>query len=161
MRPIFVAGALILVLFVAGAPSAGAVLHISSTLQQAGPDGGEARLVFVGDLMMGRYVNSSMLRGGFDAPFKDIAPYISSADLAIGNLEGPIVPPGAIPIPSGLAQPAEPHGQQEGRPRPCSRRLRPSVPGQQSRLRRWSRGHRIYRGSSAPGGHRPYGPGLG
>lgn len=99
MRPILVAGALILTLFVAGAPSAGAVSQISSTVQQAGPDGGEARLVFVGDLMMGRYVNSSMLRGGFDAPFKDITPYISPADLAIGNLEGPIVPPGAIPIP--------------------------------------------------------------
>jgi poly-gamma-glutamate synthesis protein (capsule biosynthesis protein) len=55
--------------------------------------------VFVGDLMTGRYVNSSMLTGGFDAPFKDIAPYISAADLAIGNLEGPIVPPSAISIP--------------------------------------------------------------
>jgi poly-gamma-glutamate capsule biosynthesis protein CapA/YwtB (metallophosphatase superfamily) len=64
-----------------------------------GANTGEARLVFVGDLMMGRYVNSYMAKSGFDAPFKNITPYISSADLAIGNLEGPIVPTNVIPIP--------------------------------------------------------------
>jgi poly-gamma-glutamate synthesis protein (capsule biosynthesis protein) len=94
-----VAGVWILTLFVAGARSGEAVSHAPAQPGQGGPDGGEAKLVFVGDLMMGRYVNLSMLRGGFDAPFKDVTSYMSSADLAIGNLEGPIVPPGIIPIP--------------------------------------------------------------
>jgi poly-gamma-glutamate synthesis protein (capsule biosynthesis protein) len=49
--------------------------------------------------MSGRYVNSYMAVSGFDAPFKNITSYLSSADLAIGNLEGPLVPTNIIPIP--------------------------------------------------------------
>lgn len=61
---------------------------------------GQARLVFVGDIMLGRYVGSYLFRSGnYDAPFASIKPYLSSADLAIGNLEGPIVPRGVITIP--------------------------------------------------------------
>lgn len=62
-------------------------------------DESEAHLLFVGDLMMGRYVGAQLAPGRYDAPFKAITPYVSPADLAIGNLEGPIVPTGAIAIP--------------------------------------------------------------
>lgn len=68
-------------------------------LFDANSDTGEVRLLFVGDLMMGRYVNQFMAKSGFDAPFRNITPYISAADLAIGNLEGPIVPTNIISLP--------------------------------------------------------------
>ncbi|MGA7732729.1 MAG: CapA family protein [Chloroflexia bacterium] len=62
---------------------------------------GEARLIFVGDIMLGRYVGSYLLRGGnYDAPFTSIKSYLSAADLAIGNLESPLVPRGTIAIPT-------------------------------------------------------------
>ncbi|HST05928.1 MAG TPA: CapA family protein [Chloroflexia bacterium] len=68
-----------------------------------GTDGapvGDAHLVFVGDLMLGRYVGSSLRGGNFDSPFTNIKSFLSQADLAIGNLEGPIVPLGAIAVPT-------------------------------------------------------------
>ena len=99
MRHIPIVSILLLSLLLTGSPTASALPQVSAAPSQAGTDGGEARLVFVGDITTGRYVNTAMLRGGFDAPFKNITPYISAADLAIGNLEGPVVPPGIIPIP--------------------------------------------------------------
>lgn len=65
----------------------------------AGRGTGTARIVFVGDLMMGRYVGSYMAAYGYDKPFAEIKTLISGADLAIGNLEGPIVPAGVFTIP--------------------------------------------------------------
>ncbi|HYP39097.1 MAG TPA: CapA family protein [Chloroflexia bacterium] len=62
-------------------------------------DGAEAHLIFVGDLMLGRYVGTSVRNYGYDAPFAKITPLLSSADLAIGNLEGPLVPAGQFNIP--------------------------------------------------------------
>jgi poly-gamma-glutamate capsule biosynthesis protein CapA/YwtB (metallophosphatase superfamily) len=62
---------------------------------------GEARLIFVGDIMLGRYVGRYLVQSGnHDAPFAAIKSYISSADLAIANLESPLVPRGTIPIPA-------------------------------------------------------------
>jgi poly-gamma-glutamate synthesis protein (capsule biosynthesis protein) len=49
--------------------------------------------------MLGRYVGLSVPPADRDTPFKAIAPYLSAADLAIGNLEGPLVPTSVIPIP--------------------------------------------------------------
>jgi poly-gamma-glutamate capsule biosynthesis protein CapA/YwtB (metallophosphatase superfamily) len=80
-------------------PIAPALSSVPVGVLAAGANTGEARLLFVGDLMFGRYVNAYMAKSGFDAPFKNITSYISSADLAIGNLEGPIVPTNVIPIP--------------------------------------------------------------
>src|SRR5437773_722825 len=60
---------------------------------------GEARLLFVGDLMMGRYVGSGMSAYGYDKPFAGVKSLLSSADIAVGNLEGPIVPTGTFTIP--------------------------------------------------------------
>ncbi|MDQ6738871.1 MAG: CapA family protein [Actinomycetota bacterium] len=60
----------------------------------------QANLVFVGDLMLGRYVRTSMLAHGYDAPFAEVSGLLKGADLAVGNLEGPLVPPGAFPAPA-------------------------------------------------------------
>jgi poly-gamma-glutamate capsule biosynthesis protein CapA/YwtB (metallophosphatase superfamily) len=65
-----------------------------------GTPAGDAHLVFVGDLMLGRYVGSSLRSGNFDTPFSAIKPFLAQADLAIGNLEGPIIPLGAIAVPT-------------------------------------------------------------
>ena len=68
-----------------------------------GPDGsiaGDVHLVFVGDVMLGRYVGSGLRDGNYDAPFTNITPFLSRADLAIANLEGPLVPPATLPIPA-------------------------------------------------------------
>ena len=63
-------------------------------------DGAEARLVFVGDLMFGRYVRASLLAHGFDAPFANVTAWLSSADLTVGNLEGPLVPANKFAMPN-------------------------------------------------------------
>ncbi len=107
---------MLVALLFAGESPASPLLRVSSSSNDVGPNGGEARLVFVGDLMMGRYVNMAMSRGGFDAPFKNITPYISSADLAIGNLEGPIVPPNVIPIPPASPNQLNLTGNQKAAP---------------------------------------------
>ena len=62
-------------------------------------DAGEAHLIFVGDIMPGRYVGSSMAAYGYDPPFAGVKSMLSGADIAVGNLEGPIVPTGAFAIP--------------------------------------------------------------
>src|SRR6476646_4484562 len=60
---------------------------------------GEAKLIFVGDIMLGRYVGSYLqYYGNYDAPFANIKSYLSSADLTIANLESPLVPRGTIAI---------------------------------------------------------------
>ncbi|MEO5952324.1 MAG: CapA family protein [Chloroflexia bacterium] len=87
--------ALILLLLCTGATSA----HPTPQIPYAG--NGQAKLIFVGDLMMGRYVGQYLnYYGNYDAPFANIKSYLSSADLAIGNLESPIVPRGVITIPA-------------------------------------------------------------
>jgi poly-gamma-glutamate capsule biosynthesis protein CapA/YwtB (metallophosphatase superfamily) len=65
-------------------------------------DTATANLVFVGDIMLGRYVGLTVPPRDRDAPFKAIAPYLSAADLAIGNLEGPLVPTTVISLPRVL-----------------------------------------------------------
>jgi poly-gamma-glutamate synthesis protein (capsule biosynthesis protein) len=59
---------------------------------------GDVHLVFVGDIMMGRYIGSS-LQGDYDAPFTNIKSFVSQADIAVANLEGPLVPTGTIAVP--------------------------------------------------------------
>ncbi|MDQ3930260.1 MAG: CapA family protein, partial [Chloroflexota bacterium] len=65
----------------------------------AAPSIDEVSLVFVGDLMFGRYVGSTIAAKGYDTPFENVRPLIQSADLAVGNLEGPLVRRGTIKIP--------------------------------------------------------------
>ena len=57
---------------------------------------GDARIVFVGDVMMGRHVNELMV-GNFEAPFKNVVGFLQSPDLTVGNLESPLVPTARIP----------------------------------------------------------------
>jgi poly-gamma-glutamate synthesis protein (capsule biosynthesis protein) len=52
------------------------------------------RLVFGGDLMLGRLVGEAMLREGADYPLGAIAPLLREADLTIANLECAISEPG-------------------------------------------------------------------
>lgn len=56
------------------------------------PDPGPVEIVVVGDVMMGRVVNRASLReNDFTWPFALTRDQISGADLALGNLEAPLV----------------------------------------------------------------------
>lgn len=59
----------------------------------------EVSMVFVGDLMLGRYVGSTLAARGYDTAFESVRPLLESADLAVGNLEGPLVRRVSIRIP--------------------------------------------------------------
>lgn len=55
------------------------------------PESRDAKLVFVGDIMLSRQVGMRMVK--FDDylfPFRKIADYLTSADITFGNLESPI-----------------------------------------------------------------------
>ena len=102
-----IAAALLSTTALAGAfPSPRSALYHSTATatptSSAPADTSTANLVFVGDVMLGRYVGLSIPAIDRDAPFKAIAPYLSAADLAIGNLESPLVPTGVIPLPRVL-----------------------------------------------------------
>jgi poly-gamma-glutamate synthesis protein (capsule biosynthesis protein) len=47
----------------------------------------DLRLVFGGDVMLGRHVRDVMLRDGIHAPLAAISPLLRAADVAIANLE--------------------------------------------------------------------------
>ena len=49
-----------------------------------------AHLLFAGDIMLARGVESTTLKKGLNYPLSDVTPLISSADLAIANFEGTI-----------------------------------------------------------------------
>lgn len=49
-----------------------------------------ATLVFVGDMMFDRFIRSSIEANGADYILRDIDEVLQEADLAVGNLEGPI-----------------------------------------------------------------------
>lgn len=54
-----------------------------------------ASLLFVGDIMLSRYVDASMRkRNDYSFPFSKIKELLNSADLAFGNLEGPLTDKG-------------------------------------------------------------------
>jgi|GEM_PF-6714536 len=84
----------------AGSASAAAAGHASTPAAPAtSPPPVEARLLFLGDIMLGRYVGAAMAAHGPDAPFALARTWLSAADVTIANLEGPLVPPGAFAIP--------------------------------------------------------------
>jgi poly-gamma-glutamate synthesis protein (capsule biosynthesis protein) len=76
-----------------------APLFADASWQGATQQAGEARLIFVGDIMPGRYVGSSMAAYGYDPPVVELKGLLSGADIAVGNLEGPIVPTGVFAVP--------------------------------------------------------------
>jgi len=60
-----------------------------------GPNGtvseqGTIRLAFVGDLLLGASVETTMRKQGLDYPFSGALDYLTSPDLTAGNLENPI-----------------------------------------------------------------------
>ena len=92
-----IAAAAIVVLLVAGA----ALMLLGGARAEPGvPAAPEARLIFVGDIMVGRYVGEAMDRHGYDAPFAEVRDALSAADLAVGNLENPLVPFSSFAFPT-------------------------------------------------------------
>lgn len=55
------------------------------------PEERGATLILTGDVMIGRLVQTLSERNGEDYPFRLIREFLGSADITIGNLEGPIV----------------------------------------------------------------------
>ncbi|MBD3919581.1 CapA family protein [Paenibacillus sp. PR3] len=53
-------------------------------------DQGTIRLAFVGDLLLGSSVETTMRKQGLDYPFSGALEYLTSPDLTAGNLENPI-----------------------------------------------------------------------
>lgn len=51
----------------------------------------QKKVLFVGDIMLGRGVGNLISKYGEDYPIKNIKPLLSQVDFCIGNLEGPIV----------------------------------------------------------------------
>jgi poly-gamma-glutamate capsule biosynthesis protein CapA/YwtB (metallophosphatase superfamily) len=47
-------------------------------------------ITFVGDMMFDRYIRKMSLKHGDDHVFSCIAPFLTSSDMVVGNLEGPI-----------------------------------------------------------------------
>ncbi len=58
------------------------------------------RLVFVGDIMLGRFVEKLIADRGITYPFQNMRALISTPDLAIGNFEG-VISEEHVPTPSG------------------------------------------------------------
>jgi len=54
--------------------------------------GEEASLIFAGDIMLSRDVDKKMAANNYDYPWSKVGTLIRSADIAFGNLEGPITP---------------------------------------------------------------------
>ncbi len=70
-----------------------AVNRLQNNIQRSAPTG---TLVFVGDIMLSRQVGAKMAElEDWEWPFKKIKTYLAGADLALGNLEGPISDRGA------------------------------------------------------------------
>jgi poly-gamma-glutamate synthesis protein (capsule biosynthesis protein) len=49
------------------------------------------RILFVGDIMLGRYVESLIKKNGEEYPYERIAQQFNEADIVVGNLEGPVM----------------------------------------------------------------------
>jgi poly-gamma-glutamate synthesis protein (capsule biosynthesis protein) len=65
-----------------------AVSQLQNNIERNAPT---STLVFVGDIMLSREVGAKMENSGdWEWPFQKIKTYLSGADLAFGNLEGPI-----------------------------------------------------------------------
>lgn len=67
------------------------IVHREPTNRNVATAKEPATLLFVGDIMLGRYVETLMKRNGEDYPFAQAETTLQSADAVVGNLEGPIV----------------------------------------------------------------------
>jgi poly-gamma-glutamate synthesis protein (capsule biosynthesis protein) len=57
-----------------------------------------ARVLFVGDMFFDRFIRQKSERLGPDFPFLCIDPLLHSADMVVGNLEGPITDHGSVSV---------------------------------------------------------------
>ncbi|OGL86142.1 hypothetical protein A3I40_01765 [Candidatus Uhrbacteria bacterium RIFCSPLOWO2_02_FULL_48_12] len=65
--------------------------NIGTVASMAAAESQPSIIIFaVGDIMLGRNVEGWMIKEGLDYPFRKVNEFFKSADLAIGNLEGPI-----------------------------------------------------------------------
>jgi poly-gamma-glutamate synthesis protein (capsule biosynthesis protein) len=75
------------------------VLPIASAapvVAEASKEPGSAKYIFVGDVMLSRYIGDLMAeRKNYDFPFALVKPFLANADLVFGNLETPISDRGA------------------------------------------------------------------
>ena len=67
-----------------------AVAALPSALPSAGAATSTLRVLFVGDMFFDRYIRQVSAQFGPDYPFICIDPLFQSADVVVGNLEGPI-----------------------------------------------------------------------
>lgn len=65
--------------------------YISAVYTKAHEETGSAEFIFVGDVMLSRYIGDIMeKRQDYNFPFEKIKPFFAGADLVFGNLESPI-----------------------------------------------------------------------
>jgi len=69
---------------------AGSATATAGQTPDAEPGADRARVLFVGDMFFDRFIRQKSERLGPDFPFLCIDPLLHSADLVVGNLEGPI-----------------------------------------------------------------------
>jgi len=62
-------------------------LSIDEILEESDP----VKILAVGDIMLGRYVETLMNNNGVDYPFEAIRGFLEQGDLVFGNLEGPVL----------------------------------------------------------------------
>ncbi|MCX6792740.1 MAG: AmmeMemoRadiSam system protein B [Candidatus Falkowbacteria bacterium] len=65
--------------------------YLSAIYSEPNKKAGDAEFIFVGDVMLSRYIGQLMdKRNDYNFPFEKIKPFLSKADLVFGNLESPI-----------------------------------------------------------------------
>ncbi|HRH33350.1 MAG TPA: AmmeMemoRadiSam system protein B [bacterium] len=65
--------------------------YITALYSKSRPEQGKAEFMFVGDIMLSRYIGQIMERSNnYDFPYEKMKSFFSSADLVFGNLESPI-----------------------------------------------------------------------
>lgn len=98
-RRVLVSAGVVLLGFAAGMPTAlGAAAPVPAVSVDQPPETGadtevrpgRTRILFVGDMFFDRYIRQKSDRFGSDFPFSCIDPLLQSADMVVGNLEGPI-----------------------------------------------------------------------
>ena len=78
-------------LAIASSPSFMQLVEDTADLAETQTFPHDVRLILIGDIMLGRYVETLMRMHGWGYPFETIDGVLADADAVIGNLEGPII----------------------------------------------------------------------
>ena len=81
-----------------GRDIAASAVRTATAAADAEAQPGRARVLFVGDMFFDRFIRQKSDRVGADFPFSCIDPLLRSADMVVGNLEGPITDNGSISV---------------------------------------------------------------